>query len=292
MANAKEKVYILSETMRSSKGGFYIEGTDIEMDFPDEYPLPMTCEVIEDGGPVGLRVLPFCKTILVSEQIQQGFPRDYKFNQADRDKLTFKMGRLSLREQRDDQFIAYVERAYWLKGNEKKRVSATNKTVYELYDEDKILQGEIDELELAVKAQSAVIGMKESQLRELYKLSVGGNFNETVSIGLKHMRKHLLDIAAVNPGFISDGVRKGRDEVVVLLNNALEFGVVTLNVDGMVGYKTEASVEFDPWFEMTEAGGKQAKFERTVDFLLSDDGKAYTSALKDLVKKGELKLVS
>jgi hypothetical protein len=43
------KVYILSDEMRASKSGFYIEGTDIEMDYPDAYPLPMETEVLEDS---------------------------------------------------------------------------------------------------------------------------------------------------------------------------------------------------------------------------------------------------
>ena len=55
-----KKVYILTDIMRSSKTGYFIEGTDIALDFPDKYPLPLETEVLEKGVPVALRCLPHC----------------------------------------------------------------------------------------------------------------------------------------------------------------------------------------------------------------------------------------
>lgn len=271
--------------MRAAKSGFYVEGTDLEMDFPDQYPLPLETDVIENGTPKSLRYLPFCDTIDLKEQLARGFPLKYTWNERDRDKLTFRYGRLELDSERDKMELALVESAAWLVGNEDKKRYPNQKTIYLAYDEDAILDKEIERETVAHQAIGAVLALEENQVRDLYRLAVGGNYKET-NVTMKQMKRHLMNVANANPDFILDGVRKGRDEIVVLANKALEYKVISLDYSGTVAIYG-AKEEYEPLIELSEAGGREAKFNRFIDFLASEDGATELSVIKDKVKQLE-----
>lgn len=217
--------------------------------------------------------------------MKRGFAMDQKYNDSDRTKLTFKFGRLELDEERDKNYIGYIERAAWFRGNEEKKRFLNTKTIYELYDEDRLLETEIDNEAAIVKAKGVVLGLEDGGIRDLYKLAVGGNYKET-NTTFRQMKRHLLNVAENNASFIIDGVKAGRDEAVVALNKGLEYKIASLDYAGMASIKG-ATGEMEPWIDASDAGGRENKFNRVVDYLVTVEGKIELATLKDQIAKYE-----
>lgn len=279
-----KKVYILSDEMRASKSGFYVEGTDIEMDYPDNYPLPMETEVIENDIPVSLRILPNCGYLEKEKQRKEGYPETYKYTDADRKKLTFHHARLILDEKKDRMWIEYVERAGWFEGNEKAKARQNTRTIYKLYDEDALIDKELEHEELITRAKSKVLGLEVAELKDLYRLSVGGNYNDAL-ISIKMMRRHLMSIAEGNPEFVMEGINTTRDRLVVLLNKAVSYKILTFDIPGQVSYKSEASSEWVNIISISEAQGSVNKFNKFLDYLMTDMGQTELSIIENKVNE-------
>jgi hypothetical protein len=280
------KVYILSDEMRASKSGFYIEGTDIEMDYPDAYPLPMETEVLEETGPIALRVLPNCPYLEKELQIKNGYPAVYKYTDNDRKKLTFTHARLELDEKRDKLYIEYIERSAWKKGNEGKKTRQTTRTICQEYNEEILINAEIEAEEMIHIAKTKVFALSEAETKDLYRLSVGGNFVES-NVSPKQMKRHLLSIAEHNPEFITAGIKTTRDKINVLLNKAVEYKIVSFITPGKVTLYVEASNEWVPLLDISEAQGPQAKIDKFVEYLMTDMGQAELSIIENRVKERE-----
>lgn len=281
-----KRVFILSEEMRSTKSGFYVEGTDIEMDYPDAYPLPMETEVLENGAPVSLRVLPNCPYLEKEKQLQNGYPATYRYTDGDRKKLTFRHARLELDEQRDRMWLEYITRSAWMKGNELKKPRQTTRTIFQAYDEDLLLTAELDVEELIIAAKSKVISLNEVELKDLYRLAVGGNYSE-IGMTIKQIRKYLLNIADSNPDFITNGIKTTRDHLTVLLHKAIELKVLRVDTPGQVMFLNPVSKEWVNMLSLSEAQGFDAKFDKFIEFLMTDMGKAELSIIENRVKELE-----
>ena len=281
-----KRVYILTDLMRSSKSGYFIQGTDIQMDYPDAYPLPMETEVLENGVPVALRLLPTCGYLEREKQIKNGFPDNYKWTQKDRQKVTFKFRRLELDDKRDKIYVEYVERAGWLAGNEDRKARDTTKTIYERFDEDAILDSEIEDEALVVKAKNLVLDLEDPDIRNLYRLSNPGKFEGLVT--LKQMKRSLLDIAEQNPTFIVNGIKSNRDKLVVLVSRALETGIVSLDFPGAVAVFNPAKKDWENLINASDIGGQEEKLERLIDHLNTETGANDLAVIEKRVETVEM----
>lgn len=270
----KKRVYILTEMMRSSKSGFFIEGTDIQMDYPDAYPLPFETEVIENGMPVAIRLLPHCSFLEKEQQIQKGYPEKYQYNDTDRKRLTFLFRRLELDESRDKIYIEFLERAAWKEGNELKKSRDTTKTIYLEYDEDAEMNAFIADESLVNKAKTLVFDLEDSELRNLYRLANPGVNRNDGLIRMGHMRKHLLDVAAVNPEFILNGVKTNRDKIIVLLSRALEQRLISMDFPGTIVIYNDVEKEFNDLLSVSDNYSREDKLEKLADYLLTPQGAA------------------
>ena len=280
------KVYILSDEMRASKSGFYVEGTDIEMDYPDAYPLPMETEVLEDSGPIALRVLPNCPYLEKELQIKNGYPAVYKYTDNDRKKITFNHARLELDEKRDKLYIEYIDRSAWLKGNEQKKTRASTRTICQVYDESILINAELEVEEMVHLAKTKVFALSESETKDLYRLSVGGNFVES-SVSPKQMKRHLLAVAEHNPEFITSGIKTTRDRLTVLVNKAVEYKILSFNTPGKVNLYVEASNDWVSLLDISDAQGTQQKVDKFIEYLMTDMGQAELSIIENRVKEKE-----
>jgi hypothetical protein len=265
------KTYILTDSMRSTKTGFFIEGTDIAMDFPDIYPLPMQTEILEDGRPVALRLLPYCPYLEVEKQIKNGFPAHYVWNDTDRRKLSFKFRMLELDDQQDKIWVEYLERSAWKEGNEDKKPRQTTKTIFQAYDKEAIINAEIADETLIIRAKNVVLDLDDSPLRNLYRLANPGLKADSM-VRVAAMRKYLLDLASINPPFILNGIKSNTDRIVVLVSRAIEARIISLEFPAQVCMFNESSNEYIKMISANDAGGQEEKFDRVVDYLLTEQG--------------------
>jgi len=266
-----KKTYILTEIMRSSKSGFFIEGTDIAMDYPDEYPVPMETEVLEKGRPISLRLLPHCPYLEREKQLKNGFPQRYTWNDVDRRKLTFRHRMLELDDKRDAIWVEYLDRSAWIKGNEDKKPRNTTKTLFEVYNYDAIIEEEILDESRIIKAKNTVLELEDSALRNLYRLANPGTRPDSM-IKLNQMRKYLLQVAANAPDFIINGIKTNADRIVVLISRAIEERIVSLEFPASVALFHPGTNEWQKMITVNDTGGQEDKFDRLVDYLQTDAG--------------------
>lgn len=279
-----KKVFILTEIMRSSKSGYFIEGTDIAMDFPDKYPLPLETEVLEKGVPVALRCLPHCGYLEKEKQIKNGFPQHYQWSDADRDRVTFKHRRMELDDKRDKIFLDYVERVGWMEGNEEKKVRQTTKTIFMPYDEDVLLNREIADEEQVVGAKNYIFNMKDGELRKLYHLANPATSRNDGLVTLAAMKKHLLQIAEVNPAFILNGIKSSRDKLIVLVSQAVDANVVSFDFPGQVALYDPIANDWVSLINVNDIGGIDEKFDRLVEYLQTEQGATDVAIIEKRLK--------
>lgn len=286
-------VFILSDMMKSSKSGYSIvgqDGTEISMDFPDEYPLVMQTEVLEDGEPVELRLLPQCKTILKKEQLKLGFPETFRWRDEDRKKLTFKAARLELDRKRDAHWVEYMMRSAWMLGNEDKKMRETTKTIYQVWDEDKILTDELDMEELIVHAKGKILAMRDEEVKDLYRLAMG-NMPIGSDVSPKHMKRTLIAMAEDNPNFVLDGVSTSNDELTLLVNKAIEFKIISLAYIGEVAYFHPVKEEWQVMLQVSDDSSAEEKHDRLIEYLQTEKGQTELNIIRmrvDEVEAGKL----
>ncbi len=282
------KVYILTELMRSTHSGFWVEGTDIEMDYPDKYPLPMETEVLDKGRPIMIRVLPYCPYLEKEKQVKNGFPVNYAFTDQERDRLTFKFARLELDDQKDKIFVEYLEKTPWFEGNEDAKTRPTTKTIFRSFDEDALVNSEIADEELVVRAKNLVFGLDDSAVRNLFRLANPGLNRNDGLITLAKMKKNLLEVAEVNPEFILNGVKSNRDKVVVTVSRALEDKIISLDFPGQVALFNTKKNEWQELVSVSDGLSPENKFDRTVDYLQTEAGQTDLSVIESRILEGEI----
>lgn len=271
--------------MRSAKSGFFVEGTDISMDYPDNYPLPLETEVIENGKPMVLRCLPHCSYLEKEKQIKNGFPEKYRWSSSDQRKVTFHHRRLEVDDKRDKIFVEFLERSPWIEGNESKKVRDNTKTIYQIYDEDALVNAEIADEAAITKAKNMVFALKDSELRNLYRLANPGVKTDGL-IRLNQMRRYLLDVAQSSPEFIMQGIKTNHDKIIVLCSQAVEENIVNLNFPGQIAIFNQAGNTWEQLIPCSDGGGPEDKFDRLIEYLETEQGSTDLTILQDRVAKG------
>jgi len=277
-----KKVLIMTDDMRSANSGFSMEGTDLTFDFPDQFPVPNECLVMENGVLVHLRALPQTDVLEKKKQMEMGFPDYIPISDAIEKNLTFHFARIELDE--NSHWFKYLKRACWMAGNEMKKTRSNDRTMYEEYDEDALDIEKLNELELVDEARKAIRALDDAGVRNLYMLATNGSaINTLVSVGKQKL--HLYEIADANPAFILDGIKDERDEAIVLVQKAIEYKIISLEFQGQVAIFSKAEDDFVQMFEMPAVG--QTKFEKTVDYLLTKEGQINLKIIADRVRKHE-----
>lgn len=281
-------VYILADQMRVSQSPFYGEGTNIQYDIPDEYPLPHETVVVKNGKPMVIRCIPQSQYLEKAKQIsEEKWPVDWEPSEADRQLLTFKHGRL---EDSGKLMVVteYLKAVGWNEENEKDRPD-NMKTIFVRFDESKLLEEQLSKEDMIFEATKAIYGLSDKQIEELYLLSLPGA-TLTADTGLSKMKMHLLNTARVAPEFIKNGIKDPRDKMNVLLHKALKYNILTLNMAGFVSIEDEKRPgDWEPLLELNEAGGPEGKFNRFVDFLLTSEGKPSLAVIEKRVANWEEK---
>lgn len=289
---AKKVVFLLDESMKAAKCGHFIEGTDIEMDIPDEYPLPTTTRILEDGVPVDLRWLPTTNIIEYNKQIEAGFKERFEYSDLARKTLTFIFGRMELDEVRDKGAIEFVKRAGWIRGNEKSKYEESQRTIYFLYDKTREIEEENTFDEKVANAITLIAGMKEQQIRNLYLLSRNITSADN-AIELRDMKRHLMDIAKSNPDFIVEKIESLTDKIILIATKALEYKIIDMEAAGMVGLVSPTNAtDYSSLAEISDTGGLAAKFDRFVQWLMLDESEETLLTIKGLVDKKEVELLN
>lgn len=280
-----KKVYILAEEMRVGQSPFYMEGTDMQFNIPDEYPLPLECTVIEDGQPVELRYIPSSKFVEKQKQIDlEKRPYTYVPKDDDRKLITFQHGRLELDEVKHKNACEYIDRVYWNKKNSKFRPDGS-KIIFEEYREDEMVENLLAQETLVNRAKSQILAMKEGKVRDLYLLSLpGSSYNEQLSVS--KMKTQLLQIAAGNPNFILNGIKDAEQKIAILTHKAIQHKILSLDFNGAVMI-VNVTGNWDKLIEVSEAGGAQAKFNRLVEYLMSEAGESVVPNLQKKVAAAE-----
>lgn len=286
---AQQRVYILSEAMRVSQSPYYMEGTDMQYDIPEEYPLPMETVVFEDGVPVELRCIPSSQYVEKQKQIElEKRSADWDPSDNDRKLVTFQHGRLV--DPGSNKVVSeFLRRAGWLDTNAANRGPNT-KVIYQVFDEEDLLEKELTKEEAIQKAINIVMALEDAAMEDLYMLSVPGT--PTVQgLSKKRIKVHLIDVARNNPDFIFNGAKSARDKASIAVHKAIEYRILTLDMPGFVSITSVRKVgEWEPLMELTDAGGSNGKFDRFVEYLLTDAGKPYLKVIEDRVKEKEIQL--
>lgn len=288
---AKKRIYLLDDSMKAAKSGYFIEGTDIQQDIPAEYPLPTETRIIKHGEPIDLRWLPTSNIINRREQIDLKFPEKYEWNELARKKLTFIYGRLELDEEKDKGAILYVEEAGWMAGNEDVKMDQNHRTIYFKYDPEQALDADNKfDLEVA-NAISLLSSLKEPQIRNLFLLS-SNIASVDASVTLRFMKRQLIDIAKTTPDFIAEKITDIVSQVQLTVAKAVDYKIIDLEVSGMVGLQSPTDpTDYNGFVEMSDAGGSTAKMERLVQWLMLDGSQAQLDIINSMITKHEESLV-
>lgn len=269
--------------MRTSRSPYFAEGTDINYDIPSEYPIPNQCQVIDGGVPVELRYLPNSAFIKKQDQMKKE-NRPERVPYDDDGTLTFKFGRLMLDDKRHKTAIDYLDKAPWNKKNEDSRPYGS-KIIFEEYDEQAILKKEIAETGQMLEAIKAVMAMDETKLNNVYIIATAGTAADAADASFEKKQRHLINVAQSNPGFILNGIQSVRNDIVISVTNAINKKLVDMTVNGWVTMRSATNeTQYEQWIEMSDSGGQEAKMNRLVDYLQTDEGAKQHEVLKNRLK--------
>lgn len=285
------KTYILTPEMRSSKSGFFAEGTDLEYDIPMEYPLPLETIVLENGVPIHLRLLANCDVLEREKQIERKYPEKTPNDENLRKKVTLINGMLMVDETRDKTVYDFIRRAGWLKSNEKSRPVGT-KVIYEEYDENAQMARELTDLERRNKAQSYIMKLKENDLRNLYGAAVAPG-SAVHDVHPVKMKTFLLRLADGNPEYILNALKSEENMIRLYINKGIDLQVLDFSqVADEVLLLNSSTEKLESVANIPSAGGIESKIDRFIDLLKEDDYAEIYSLLKSVVNDKEAQLVS
>lgn len=282
MPQPKTRIYEIHQSKRVSNSPYMLENTNIRFDVAKEMTLPNSTTALIDGEPVELRFITRAASINKREQIRQGWPEVYRANATDNKFLTFIDGRLEVPESQKNA-IEFLETSPWFSEHKHPRLPGVT-IVYIRVDTGKTSEAKLDLQNKALDAKLLIRNLQPEQARDLLRLSKPNKMLSS-QIALTDVKLQLNEIADKNPDFILNGVKSNEDKLAVLLSKAVNLGVINLDTVGNVSLVQNG--EFKPLITVSEAGGRERKFEKTLMWLQGDEGKAYVSTIEDLIEEAE-----
>lgn len=277
------KTYTISKENRVQNSPFFVEGSNMAFDIVNEYPLPLECDTFDEkGNPIRIRFIMGCDTIIKEEQVRKGYPENRRSTEQEREMLTFKGGMLSLPE---GYKIAekYLAACPWFKDKKGPR-PFNSRIIFEEYSQDRIDSDALNTEALITEARSIVIKGKRADLLAILRLSRAGQVVDP-NMDIKALRLNLLEIANSQPEFILKNIKNAKEQLIVQVSKACDYGLMNIDSTGKLLYKQATG--FSTVANISDAGGRQQKMERVVAYLESEEGAALLSQMRRDIKQFE-----
>lgn len=198
---------------------------------------------------------------------------------------------LSVDETRDKMVDEFISRAGWLKSNAKNRAAGT-KVIYELYDENTLLQQEVTATEMRIKAQNYIMKLKENDLKNLYGSSVAAG-SQVHGVHPVKMKSYLLKVAENNPEYILNALRQEENTVRLFVNKGIDLQVLDFTQQpGEVLLINEATEKMESIASIPNNGGTEIKIDRFVELMKDEEYKEVYDLLKQAVNAKESEMVN
>lgn len=278
-------VFEIHESLKVKNSPFSVEGSTARFEFTNEFQLPAETVAFIDKKPTRIRFLMDCDTIILEEQIKRGIPADRQPTDEERKMLTFIGARLIADDEEWENLVLYIRSAPWFDEYKGTR-PAGSRIIYTEYKQALVEETALDFERLVHKAKGWILDAKRTACIDILRLYAAGG-TVSVQLDLKTIKLRLMELATSNPSFILDGVKSGRDKLVVLVSKAVDYGFLNLDVAGFLALVTTPGGEPQPFQKVGETGGRKGKLEKAVVFFESEDGKAYKEQLQGLVREFE-----
>jgi hypothetical protein len=285
------KTYTITKENRVTNSPFYIEGSDMKFDVTHQFPLPTeTITVDKEGRQKVIRFIAGCDTIDKSEQVKRGYPEKRKATATERMMLTFLGGMLSVPDGYSN-LENYLDEAPWFvepdaESESKKIRPPHSRKVYELYDQEKIDDDNLDFETMVTEARTAIINADRNTLVSLLRLSRQGGVVDA-NINMKQVKLQMLELANNNPDFILKNITTVKNDATVLVSKAIDYGILNVDTPGKLMIKKKVGENYEEVTKIADFGGRGAKIDRVVAFFEGDLGKLIFGEVKNRISQFE-----
>lgn len=283
MAKKEEVVVYRLHKDMESQSGTYIPGTNAEFNLPREFPIPNISTIYVNGMPQDIRFLINCPFLDLKKQEKEGFGIGFKTSPEVKKLLTFIYGELVINPEVRGAKLA-IEYLDSLEGN----VSNSNRSPYAKkiffkYDAKAEVRKSIANEDRVLEAKAKLFSMSLEEKTDLYVLLKAGGVKQEVPDDEVILRYELSKIADSRPDAIINGTSNEVQETELILQRAINDGVVRMDTLNLVTIKS-ADGQYGNPFAILEGMGKADKFKRAVEFLLTDAGQAHLALIRQQQK--------
>lgn len=282
------KSYIICDDHRVKNSPFFIEGSNVPFDIVSEFPIPTETDAFDEAGnPIRIRFVMGCNTIIKEEQVRRGWPENRRPTDTERELLTFRAGMLTVPD--GYPFLEqYLSTAPWFKTKDevedpsfRARRPFGSRVIYQSYDQDQLDDEALDFEAMVTEARNYIQRGSREELVNLYRLAKpGGTVNP--QIDAKTIKLELLKMAQQTPEFILKGIKGAREELVVVVSKALDYGILSLDTIGKLMMKKNK--KWTAVASVPDVGGRMQKTERVVALFEQTDYKPLLTDVKNSIQ--------